>query len=108
MVTTSICLHHKFGYCKFGQHCRLHHSDVICQKIDCEIYHCGNRHPKRCRYHAKYSHCKFGSYCSFLHFEQEDVVSKVVAMNEMEEKFASMKSKLNAVIHILFLIRNLG
>ena len=62
-----ICLHNKFGHCKFANACRLKHISEKCAIKDCEVTFCVQRHPKTCTYFSRYGRCKFGNYCSFSH-----------------------------------------
>ena len=67
MATDSICLHHKFGFCKHGERCRNQHIQEICENKECRVSECRKRHPRSCRYFKMYQRCKFGDYCAFNH-----------------------------------------
>ena len=66
MAAPILLLFNKFGYCKFGETCRKHHINQICDESSCEINACKQRHPQVCRYFQKYGRCKF-SPCAFKH-----------------------------------------
>ena len=88
-----ICVHFKFGYCKFRANCRFSHVDIICDdSTDCDIGNCDRRHPRECKYFTSYGRCKFGSFCRYSH-----VKSKVIAdheeLKECNKKLFEMNSK---------------
>ena len=71
--TQNICRNNKFGYCKFGEKCKFHHIDELCENKFCEVSSCENRHPKPCLYQRKYGQCKFSSYCRYSHEVNDDL-----------------------------------
>ena len=108
MVTSSstICLHFKFGHCRYGEKCRLQHVSSLCEDNTCEIEHCRHRHPRQCLYFTQYGRCKFGLYCSYSHvikaddqgyasqFKQEisNLTERISAMERhIDEKESRMK-----------------
>ena len=99
MVSTAICLHQKFGHCKYGQKCRLKHVTLTCDKADCELHVCELRHPSPCRYFSLYGNCKFGTYCSFSHIVTEKTPLggnlEEYDFRIMKEKLASMEKRLD-------------
>ena len=66
MVFEMVCLHNKFGFCKFGHTCHKRHVDVICEK-DCDTQDCQRRHPRPCKFLLNYNRCKFDDYCKYKH-----------------------------------------
>ena len=65
----NVCQHNKYGFCKYQLTCRMKHVNEICEKSNCEIHKCTQRHPIRCKYYQDYQRCKFGSYCYYRHEE---------------------------------------
>lgn len=61
-----VCRHFKFGYCKFGTHCRYQHVKQECENSSCNISLCDKRHPIVCRFFLNFGRCKF-SPCSYKH-----------------------------------------
>ena len=61
-----VCLHFKFGYCKFKELCRNRHEEALCENVKCDVQSCDLRHPKHCKYHLKYGFCKFNA-CLYKH-----------------------------------------
>ena len=72
MNIIEVCLFNKFGHCKFQANCRKRHVETICEREDCEILNCNQRHPRECSYYRHFNRCKFGSYCSFTHKTSKD------------------------------------
>ena len=66
MVTNMVCLHNKFGFCKFGHMCHKRHIDDICQE-NCFLQDCQKRHPRPCKYFVHFNRCKFGENCKYKH-----------------------------------------
>ena len=67
MASASLCRHHQYGHCKYGQYCREQHTQETCENIPCTLKSCSKRHPKVCRYFLLTGTCKFNMNCSFLH-----------------------------------------
>ena len=67
MSQENLCLHNKFGFCKFGEKCFRVHENKVCENDKCSIQNCSLRHPRFCRYFGKFNNCKFGTYCKFRH-----------------------------------------
>ena len=84
-----ICLFNKFGHCKFQTTCRRRHVGKICEKDQCNIQSCSERHPRECTYYRDFGRCKFGTYCSFRHRNSKDEKIK-----ELESELKNLKSKL--------------
>ena len=84
-----VCRHHKYGFCKNQETCRLKHVNDICEKKGCEIDKCSQRHPRSCKYFQEFKRCKFGSYCLYRH---EDSQILCYTKNH-EEKFKALTEK---------------
>ena len=96
MASENLCLHNKYGYCKFGGKCRRFHVQEICQETMCEIQKCCKRHPKKCKFFEQFNYCKFGEYYLFSHnvfndFEIE--VKQIITRLETLEKVIQEKEK---------------
>ena len=102
-----LCLFNKFGHCKYQDKCRKRHVVAICERNQCEIAKCLERHPRECNYYKEFGRCKFGDYCSFKHKsslretcenlvkELDYVKIKLKALeNEMKRKDAEIESIL--------------
>ena len=50
MTADVSCNRNKFGYCKFGETCKLLHINELCWNGDCDERCCSFRHPKECMY----------------------------------------------------------
>ena len=66
MDVNTLCLHNKFGHCKFRDTCRHRHVYSLCDTDNCDISSCDKRHPRICRYYLNYGRCKFDP-CSYSH-----------------------------------------
>ena len=77
MAVSAVCLHHKFGYCKYGNHCRLKHVHLVCQNTNCDVQKCNYRHPRHYSYFTQFGQwegyfegtvrdglCRHSKYCS--------------------------------------------
>ena len=96
MAAPTLCLFNKFGYCKFGERCRRHHINEICEESSCEIFHCRQRHPKNCKFYRNYGRCKF-SPCAFKHevvTEKNDTVKLMKEMKVISDKLADLESAI--------------
>ena len=67
MAGEFVCLFNKFGHCKYQDRCRKIHIGSICERNQCEIAKCQERHPGECNFYKEFGRCKFGEYCSFQH-----------------------------------------
>ena len=50
MTAETICLHHKFGHCKYRDTCRQRHVQEHCESSECDIDSCVKRHQHVCRF----------------------------------------------------------
>ena len=66
-----VCVHSKFGYCKYKSNCKKIHFAQICEDFDkCKnIQTCKLRHPKRCKKFAD-GCCRFADTCEYHHQDQ--------------------------------------
>ena len=88
MSTESVCIHYKFGFCKYGNNCRKRHIEERCESSECDASHCQKRHPRACKYFSEFNRCKFGDYCDYLH--------KIPA-NPVIEELKLLKGKIEAI-----------
>ena len=80
-----ICLFNKFGHCRFQTTFRKRHVGKICEKDQCNIQSCSERHPRECTYYRDFGRCKFGTYCSFRHRNSKDEKIKEQAGAELSQ-----------------------
>ena len=74
----SICKCNQTGYCKFREHCRKKHDNIICDKRnECTTEKCIKRHPKMCKNYMKNNKCRFNSDCAYSHEDSEDSQTKL-------------------------------
>ena len=110
MAGEIVCLFNKFGHCKYQDRCRKRHVQSICERTQCEIAKCSERHPRECNYFKEFGRCKFGMYCSFKHKssiretcenlvkELDNVKAKLKALeNEMRKKNDEIEAVLKMI-----------
>ena len=99
----NVCRFYKYGYCKFLETCRYKHNDKVCDKNECDIVSCEDRHPKDCIYLKSYKYCKFGEYCKFNHLINEVKYIEVqkTKYKELVEKVTSLELKCTKYDSIL-------
>ena len=97
MAVAEVCLFNKFGHCKYQATCRKRHINTICEKEDCEVENCCERHPRECNYYKVYNRCKFGSFCSFAHKTSEDekIENLRTEINGMKVKIEKLEFEVN-------------
>ena len=105
-MSATICLHHHYGHCKYGIHCRNQHVEETCENYPCPTKTCNKRHPKICRYFSLTGACKFNKNCSFLHRHREntkidDLEKDVKKLKEEIEALTTEVSLLKKNIHTL-------
>ena len=104
-ISTIVCRHFKFGYCKYKNTCRLHHVQEVCDSKSCDVESCNKRHPKVCRYWREYGRCKFSEFCSYRHVTSscgncheneilEELRNKLV---NIESKCSDYQTQLNII-----------
>ena len=96
-----ICQFNKFGHCKFQGTCRKKHIMNICEKEECKVHNCLERHPRECSYYRDLKRCKFGSYCSYKHKNSKDD-----EIEEIKKDLNNVKSRLEQIEEFLKLIWN--
>ena len=99
----TVCLHFKFGYCRFRDNCRLNHDDALCDDEQCDITSCSKRHPKVCRYFTFFDRCKFGDYCRYRHLKsrnsyENELLSLKNKLDQMETNFTVLKLQNEQII----------
>ena len=88
MSGETLCLHNKFGFCKYGELCRREHVNEICENEKCKVDSCNKRHPRKCKYFEEYRRCKFSDYCAFSH---------EIPRNPIEEELNLIKDSIKAL-----------
>ena len=68
-----VCLHQKFGFCKYKEKCIKRHLDEECKDLgNCRAKKtCDKRHPKLCRRYVLEGSCSYNERCDYLHKEKE-------------------------------------
>ena len=94
MAGLELCLRNKFGYCKYYNACHFKHINKECEKVNCDIKSCEERHPKDCWWFKEYKRCKF-SYCAYKHVKETnpstDIKEKIEEIDKLiTEKKAEM------------------
>ena len=99
-----VCNYNQFGFCKFGDKCRMPHVSELCNDLHCDKKLCEKRHPKECKYFSTYSTCKFGKHCAFKHVESNpqsciqelsnDLKSLTGSIKEMADKITQLELEL--------------
>ena len=105
------CHHNDVGYCKNGNLCKKHHSEIVCEKRLCQTYNCENRHPRQCKFYAERGYCKFGTYCKYRHQNNlhasknsnlESLENKIMMLEEnnksMENRISEQHNKLENIL----------
>ena len=96
-----MCRYFKFGFCKFGDHCRNLHVEEKCDDKQCDISNCDKRHPRPCTFYRYYGRCKYSDYCKYEHIQ--------AGANILTNKFESEINRLeNVVNEKVSIIRKLG
>ena len=75
-MAITVCLHNKFGFCKYGEHCRKEHVEVVCENEECTVNECSKRHPRPCKYFREFGKCKFSEICAFSHNVSVDPIER--------------------------------
>ena len=104
-----ICQFFKYGHCKFQDLCHKKHVKTVCEKNDCDIRTCNDRHPRKCSYYLRYGRCKFLN-CSYKHenifqskltevetciaAKDEDIAKQSERIETLEKKVLEMSEKL--------------
>ena len=97
MDTNTLCLHNKFGHCKFQDTCRHRHVSSLCDTDNCEISSCDKRHPRICHYYLNYRRCKFFP-CSYSHDLKNIDNEKAVKIQDYVADFKSEVCELKRIV----------
>ena len=103
-----VCKHYQTGYCKFGEHCRKHHVNIICKKENCNSKDCIERHPKICKYFTVGNACKFDDSCSYLHVkrnENSDISELTNKVNQLESMIINMSLQIKSLTEELEVVK---
>ena len=85
----NICLHNKFGHCKYKEQCKYRHIRERCERKECEGENCNLRHPRKCSYFYLYKRCKFSDYCSFSH--DLNLTDPVQEKDDIDQRFKTLE-----------------
>ena len=104
-----MCIHDKFGFCKFKSACERKHFDQKCEDLSScrNIRNCMKRHPKTCKRFAFQDDCRFGSLCAYNHkeiiynTEESEMKEKVKLLEAVVQKMSVNVIKLEAEINEL-------
>jgi len=59
MTSEKLCLHYKYGHCKFRDTFHYYHPTETCEISSCVDDQCLKGHPRKCRFYQEYKRCKF-------------------------------------------------
>ena len=91
-----ICLINKDGHCKFQGTFREKQIINICEKEDCEVHNCEERHPRECSFYRDFKRCKFWSYYPYKH-----KISKDNGIKELKKDLNNVKTRLEQTEELL-------
>ena len=96
------CKHNNTGFCKFRDHCKFQHFDLICPKNVCRNADCRKRHPKTCRFGTS---CKFNykNACAYKHakdLSQETFQSETRVLQEEIKTLQTNISELKKSVQL--------
>ena len=102
-MTSNVCQHFKFGFCKFKNKCNKDHkTEEICiNRSSCKTTSCNKRHPKVCTRFTLEKYCRFGDKCSYFHgLPLEDELAAAIKpyeqkIEQLEFKIENMTLQLN-------------
>ena len=89
MSLENVCVHFKYGYCKYKTKCRLNHVEEECKNKSCSE-NCDKRHPKACFYWVKFGNCKIGKNCAYKHEKNGDIEKLEMKIEEINKKISEM------------------
>ena len=74
-MEAEICKYFKYGYCKYTNHCRMHHLKETCEiGSTCKSSKvCMKRHPKVCKSLSVEGFCRHGDKCAYRHTNQNTI-----------------------------------
>ena len=87
MAGLKLCLRNKFGYCRYNEACQLKHNNNECEKENCDIKSCDERHPKECWWFKHYNRCKF-MFCAYKHTEHQ------LPSTNLKDKLEALEKKI--------------
>ena len=94
MATQNICFFNKYGFCKYSEKCRRYHENTICEKSQCEIRECHQRHPKECKFFRDFGFCKYSEWCKYSHNFHENYHVKKENVKKIEDKLDIVETEL--------------
>ena len=111
MFESQICQYNQTGFCKFREHCRKRHENIICQENhDYKSHGCTLRHPKKCRSYEREGTCRFKE-CAYTHQENQgdarnqrhnqDILNIQVEMNQMKNMILQIENKIEILKNML-------
>ena len=93
MASQKVCHYEKYGYCKMKDDCLYFHPKVLCEKEQCDVKSCRQRHPQICKFFALGA-CKFLDTCRFNHSRIEDNNECKLKIIKLEEKMINFRGVL--------------
>ena len=99
--TSEKCVFYNRGYCKSREECEKHHSDKVCNDINCNEKECMSRHPNPCLFGAR---CTFNKRqeCLYSHVTFASDDERIQALkNNFNEQFKKMETNLKHLEHEL-------
>ena len=96
------CQHHKFGFCKFKNHCQKQHMEEKCQDLAAcrNIKLCNKRHPKVCKRYVLERFCKFGRECSYEHIITAIDHNNILEAKKIKVLENNAKNQLERIEHL--------
>ena len=91
----SLCLHRKFGHCKFSERCRKYHAQETCESSNCEVKDCLKRHPKACSFSHKKKEFVPNQLVPIDHVLRLDILEKKI--EERDNEINSLNDKVDAL-----------
>ena len=101
-MNQNVCRYFKFGFCKFGDHCRNLHVEEKCDDKQCEISNCDKRHPRPCTFYRYYGRCKYSDYCKYEHIQ----AGANILTNKFESEINRLENVVNEKDSIIRKLRN--
>ena len=101
-----ICKHNQTGYCKFKEHCKKTHENIVCENTsDCRKENCIKRHPKVCKHFRAHGKCRHNAECAYQHVEQVNfqklnemvaqvIITNVKEINDLKQEVHELKTKM--------------
>ena len=92
-----VCMHQKFGRCKFNKNCTKKHLEETCQDLSAFINKVSTqkRHPKGSNRFDIEGFCRFGVGCDYYHQEHSKINSEInVKVENLEKTVNAMALKI--------------